>query len=185
MNRISSRMAFGSRGFTLIEILMVLVLIAILVGVGVTQFTNFSNESRDATLRSNLQILRNAIATQNGQMRVRCNIQNATWPPLANLVANNITNGGTPCTAIQIPNASDQLFVTDNIPINSWGSVGTNVIVQCTVAGCTNRGLACVGGGARAGANDGWCYDVATGGIWANSGRNDGLNAGTGNEFNF
>ena len=57
------------QGFTLIEILMVMILVAILVTVGVTQFTNFSAESRTNTLRSNLQILRNAIGTQNGQMR--------------------------------------------------------------------------------------------------------------------
>ena len=185
MNKVSLRTAIGIKGFTLTEILMVLVLIAILVAVGVTQFTNFSNNSRDATLRSNLQILRNAIATHNGQMRVRCNVQNNVWPPLANINANDITNAAVPCTVVQVPNVADRPFVMGPIPINSWGAVGTNAIVQCTLVGCTNRATSCVGGAARVGTADGWCYDVATGNIWANSSRNDGLNANTGLEHTF
>lgn len=174
-----------SRGFTLTEILMVMILVSILVAVGVTQFTNFSNNARNNTLQSNLQILRNAIATHNGQMRVRCNVQTNAWPPLANLTANNITNAATPCTTTQVPNAADRLFVATGIPVNSWGAVGVNTIVQCTGTGCTNRATACVGGAARTGAADGWCYDVATGNIWANSSRNDGANSNTGNEHTY
>jgi prepilin-type N-terminal cleavage/methylation domain-containing protein len=171
-------------GFTLIEILMVLLLIAILTALGITQFTNFSTEAKNNTVKSNLKILRNAIATQNSQMRLRCNITSTAWPALAAITGNDITAGGQ-CTVVQVGNPADRVFVQGGIPINSWGSTGVNTVNQCTGGGCTARNTQCVGGGARAGTDDGWCYDVNTGDIWADSARNDGANAGTGNEYSF
>lgn len=175
----------NSQGFTLIEIMMVLLLVAILAGVGVTQFTNFSTEAKNNTVKSNLKILRNAIATQNAQMRLRCGVTSTVWPALASLSANNIADGNSTCTTTQVANTADRIFVSGGIPVNSWGSTGVNTVVQCTGGGCTTRSTACVGGGARAGTDDGWCYNATTGDFWPNSGRNDGLNAGTGNEYNF
>jgi prepilin-type N-terminal cleavage/methylation domain-containing protein len=168
-------------GFTLIEILMVLLLIAILTALGITQFTNFSTEAKNATVKANLKIMRNAIATQNAQMRLRCNVTSTAWPTLASIVANDITT--SQCTVAQVPNPADRVFVGGGIPINSWGSTGTNTIGACSGAACTTKSLECTTAAARTGASDGWCYDVNTGQIWANSSRNDGANSNTGNEY--
>lgn len=172
------------KGFTLIEVLMVILLLAILALIGITQFTNFSKETKDDTTRSNLQLLRRGIATQNAQMRARCNVITNAWPPLANIIANDITSGGSPCTTTQVGTSSDRLFVATAIPPNPWGVAQAKTIAQCVGAACTNRALECTAAAARTGVEDGWCYDVGTGDIWANTMRNDGVGT-AGTEYTF
>lgn len=173
-----------NKGFTLIELLMVILLLAILTLIGITQFTNFSKDAKDNATRSNLQLLRRGIAAQNAQMRVRCNYINNSYPPLANISANDITSGASPCTTTQIPNAQDRYFVANGIPVNPWGAAQSNTVVQCTAGACADRSVQCVGGAARDGTEDGWCYDVATGDIWPNTMRNDGVGT-AGTEYTF
>lgn len=48
-------------GFTLIEILIVVVILGILAAIAVPQFTDASEEAHDATVRNQLQTLRGAI----------------------------------------------------------------------------------------------------------------------------
>ena len=176
-------------GFTLIEILMVLVLIAILALIGITQFTNFTTNTRNETTRANLQILRRGIATQNGQMRVKCNYQGVAWPTYLNVAGNDITTGaGANCTLVQVP-VPDNAFVQGVLPSNPWSdpTLVANAIGDCT----TNAGTSCVRAAnlkcgtaatAIAAAATGWCYNSGTGEIWADTMRNDGLAAATGNE---
>jgi general secretion pathway protein G len=51
----------GSRGFTLIEILIVMVIIAILAGVGLFMYNNSITSAREAVLKQNLFQMREAI----------------------------------------------------------------------------------------------------------------------------
>ena len=73
-----NRKRINHEGFTLIEVLMVILLLAILALLAITQFTNFTVDTKNATTKGNLQILRRGIATQNAQMRVRCNVVNTS-----------------------------------------------------------------------------------------------------------
>ncbi len=50
-----------SRGFTLVEILIVVVILGILAAIVIPQFTQASTEAREASLRSNLQSIRSQI----------------------------------------------------------------------------------------------------------------------------
>ncbi len=187
------RNKFTAQGFTLIEILMVILLIAILATIGITQFTNFGKDAKDNATKANLQILRSGIAAQNGMMRVRCGIVSTNYPLLADIQNNNITftNGATSppvggCNTVQITNTNDQLFFANSVPPNPWGALVQNTITQADAAGIANHALQCVGGGAHVATDDGWCYDIASGTIWANSRRNDGAVGGaTGNEYTF
>lgn len=51
----------ASRGFTLVEILIVVIILGILAAIVIPQFTNASTEARESNVRSQLQTLRSQI----------------------------------------------------------------------------------------------------------------------------
>ncbi len=191
--------------------LMAVFLVSILAVMGVTQYKDFSLETRNAATRANLQILRNGIAHQFGQSRMRCAQTGPKWPPVESLNNNNVTigpggagiAGGALCDLAQVPNAADRKFVGGSgLPVNPWGgSVGgpSSTVYDCVASGGGTGGSPgpavgaclvsakkdCSNGGALAKISDGWCYDPTVGDIWPNSARNDGLDSNTGNENTF
>lgn len=172
---ILNRRLKNQRGFSLIEILMVLVLIAVLAAIAINAFVNFRTEARDAALRADLKVLRTGIATQYGQMQLRCGGASGAFPPLANFNANDITSGATPCTAVQVAVASERAFVAGAIPVPPYNTTNTNTVLQCGVpAGDCTRGNAVACASAGATFTNQWCYNVATGELWIDSGASDG-----------
>ncbi len=81
----------GQKGFTLIEVLMAVLIIVILAVVGITQFSNFAADAKNAATKSNLAILRNAIGTMNALERVRCAKTTVLFPDVITLTNNDIT----------------------------------------------------------------------------------------------
>jgi prepilin-type N-terminal cleavage/methylation domain-containing protein len=160
------------RGFTLIEILMVLILVAVLAAVGMNAFINFRTEARNAALQANLGALRAGIMSQYAQMQLRCGTNPGTFPAATSLTANSITNGASTCTIGMVTVASERAFVQGSIPGNPWSPTLANTITNCATAG----GNACVKADAgpmycdgTAVATEAWCYNPATGEIWADS----------------
>ena len=171
---------FNNKGFTLIELLMVILIIAILALMAITQFANYTKDARDASLKSNLQVIRRGIQTQYGQMRLRCNVRDESWPAVANLTANDITNGTnqSPCTNAQVSEVANKVFVNNGIPANPWQKNSSSTVAVVADTTVTIRAL-CTDSTA------GWCYNPGTGDIWANSAENDGLGAGSGTEKSY
>src|SRR4026207_276153 len=67
-------------GFTLVEILIVVIILGILAAIVIPQFTNASQDARESSLLSQLQTLRSQIELYKLQHR-------DTWPTATGLVA--------------------------------------------------------------------------------------------------
>jgi MSHA pilin protein MshA len=165
-------------GFTLIEILMVVLLVAILAAVSIPQFIDFRVEAKDAATQSAAGTLRSAIANQYANIAVRCGANPGTFPTAAQIAANDITTGANPCTTTEVPVVSDRQFVAGaGLPDNPWSGTGTkNAAVACVGAatGCNQLDATACDGNAYTAASSGWCYNPATGQIWANSQNSTG-----------
>lgn len=170
------------KGFTLIEILMVILLVSIIMVVAVPQFIDFQAQARNAATREAVAAIRSGINNQYAQMRLSCGVTNpATYPAMADIAANDITNGGSTCTTAQVAAAQRAFVQGTAVPGNPWSNGGTsNTIAACAGAatGCSRTDATNCAGAAFAGTEVGWCYNVATGEIWANTRLNGGT-AGT------
>lgn len=58
-----AKIAAKRRGFTLIELLVVIVIIAVLALIAIPRFVDAGTRSREASLRSDLSLIRSAVAT--------------------------------------------------------------------------------------------------------------------------
>ena len=127
----------GQEGFTLIEILMTVLIVVILAVVGITQFSNFAADAKNAATKSNLSILRNAIGAKNALERIRCQKVSTDFPTTAALAANSIITAGGACDITTLINPAtglvygapaflslipltDQPFVQNVLPDNPW-----------------------------------------------------------------
>ncbi|MEZ4873133.1 MAG: type II secretion system protein [Bdellovibrionales bacterium] len=164
----------NKKGFTLIEVLMVILLVGILSSVAITQFINFQDDAREAAVSGNLAALRGAIANQYAQMQLRCGANSNQFPAAADIQANDITNGSSVCTIADVTTAADRAFIVGGIPANPYGSGATaDDVVACTDCDRTNGLTATCDGGVAY--DNTWCYDSSTGEIWADSANVEGL----------
>jgi general secretion pathway protein G len=128
----------NTRGFTLVEILIVVIILGILAAIVIPQFTNASNDARNNSVASTLQTLRSQIELYK--------IQHADAPPAANKMWTNM------------------LFASDTTGNTTAGGTTTTYplgpYVQAAPVNPAN-GQSAIGGGAAT--NVGWVYTVSGG----------------------
>ena len=128
-------------GFTLIELVLIIVILGILAAVALPRFWDFSGDAKTASVKGALGNLRSAIVNYHAWSVTAPGGNTATWPAIGEL-----TSTGTDSLLEQ--GVPDNPFDTD--------STKNNVVVGVTK-------------GTVVGTSGGWAYLADSGEIWANT----------------
>jgi prepilin-type N-terminal cleavage/methylation domain-containing protein len=170
------------RGFTLVELLIVVIILAILAAIVIPQFSSATADTKEAALDSNLAGLRNAIELYKAQ--------HATYPGAVAANAGGTCGGAKGSAAADAKAFMDQLLHYSDAAGNTC-TVNTDASTTYKYGPYLRKGIpndAITGKGSLASeidmkatgavltpsaATGGWAYDNKTGQIVANSNAND------------
>lgn len=82
------------KGFTLVELLIVIIIIAVLAAIAIPKFSNSSQRSKESSLRANLKLVRNAIDL----FRADTGAFPATMAGLTTATTAGLSAAAAPCT---------------------------------------------------------------------------------------
>ncbi len=150
----------GNKGFTLIEIVIVIMLLGIIAIVAIPQFIDMRTEARDEATKAGVAALRSAVSILVGGVAVKenPNLSPRTYPSFLE-VSGNALLAAAPANHAKMAGTAI-MDKASGFPNNPWTT--TNVIHDCDAKAK----------GALLGApnnDDGWCYNETTGEFWANS----------------
>ena len=117
----------SAAGFTLVELLIVVVILAILASVVIPQFTNVSSDAKESSLRSNLATVRQAISLYRVQ-------HNETYPGQGGW-AEFVTQLTTATAADGTPGSKYGPYLRDTFPANPFTETATGKTVATMPAG--------------------------------------------------
>lgn len=159
-------------GFTLIELVMVILLLAILAAIAIPNFIDFRTEAKNAATHGALGAMRAAVAVATAAIALKEDPAGATpkYPTILEMQGNTYTGSHPVLNALSSVNKKI-LDDADGVPRNPW-TLSTvplsqaNSIWDC--AAMTKTFL-------RSATDEtdlGWCYNGATGQVWPNSDKN-------------
>jgi general secretion pathway protein G len=151
------RTSFKARGFTLIEILIVVVILGVLAAIVIPQFTNATNSSKSTSVSTTAQTLRGAVQLYYYQ-------HNDTLPPATNfwiLMTTQTDANGNAYTSSSTSGPFGPYM--QSIPLNALNFAST--VIDANVAPGSTVSTSC-----------GWEYDY-------NNGAGNGMIHGTNSDF--
>lgn len=145
---------FGHRkAFTLIEVLIVVVIMAILAAVIIPQFSSATSDAKRSSLEFNTHTLRSQIELYK--------VHHGSYPTISNNDLPQLWQATNAAGEVGTPGPSYPYgpYLTSGIPANPYNN--SNKVVPVTTPGQAPTGA--VAGGA------GWQYDETTGNIYPNN----------------
>jgi len=140
-------------GFTLVEVLLVVVILAILAATVIPQFTESGENAKESAVMQNLRTLRAQIEMYQLQ-------HNGAVPSAVDL--SQLTSKTTAAGVVSTTGEFGPYFV-GGVPYNPYNNLNT-VVATTSDPPTAPSGTA------------GWLYNVTSGGIWANSAEALGAN---------
>ena len=143
----------NQKGFTLIEILIVVVIMAVLAAVVVPQFTGSTDDAKKSTADFNLGAVRAIVQTFRAQHAGAIPALDATNKSIPGLISKTDASGAVSATGAFGPYLSE-------IPINPF--TGKSDVKAAPAVPPTSANVTASNAG-------GWMYDAATGQLWLDS----------------
>lgn len=157
-------------GFTLIELVMVILLLGILMTVAIPNFQDFRTEARNAATNAALGGIRSALAISRAAIALK---EDETRPPYPTVLElqNNSYNASHPILSSASAVNKAILDQSGGIPVNPWSMQTIPLAQQFSIFDCNGFTKGTIR--SSSGQTDfGWCYNDTTGQIWANTDRN-------------
>jgi general secretion pathway protein G len=137
----------SEKGFTLVELLIVVIILGILAAVVIPQFNTAAAESKEAALASNLATIRQAIELYKVQ-------HNDAFPSSA-IVAELTSSTDADGTVVADGSGKYGPYIRNNFPMNPINNLGTVLTPATMIAAATDA--------------SGWVYATGNGEFRANS----------------
>lgn len=168
-------------GFTLIELVMVILLLAVLAAVAIPNFQDFRTDARNAATKGGLGGVRSAIAIARAAIALREDV-NVPIYPTALEMQNNSYNGSHPVLNALAAANKRILDGATGAPVNPWSLSTIPLRQQSSIFDCNALTRPNVRSIALQ-TDFGWCYKHSTGEFWANSDKNSGSIGNTENNY--
>src|SRR4051812_36923473 len=153
------------KGFTLIELMIVVAIIGILAAVAIPKFAQMLEKSREGATKGNIGAIKSAISIYSGDWQ-------GVWPTFIEGSTANGVVGGTVAGDKWFANGTKGAYL-DNVPAVKVTAKNNYNTVQNSVVG---NAVAAVAGsitGTATLVTTGWAYESATGNVFVNNSQFD------------